>query len=295
MISSKEEFIWDSQCNAIFEELKLYLGSNKLLTRPEEGEELQLYLAVSEGTVSSVLLQEERGVQKPIYFVSHVLHGSKENYPLIDKFVLAFVTSARKLKAYVEAHPIKVMTDQPIKQVVSSPAQYGRLTTWTVELSEFEINYAPRIGIKAQVLANYIVEKSTRTVDEVPSRERMLEEAPKWTLVRGDGSRITDDQSLRHQPLEGLRGFKAGHRAGRDQKVPRLEEIAIMRVMEEEEDWRSPIARLILTSELPSDGVEERKIKSRSYKFQMIQGELYKRSHLGPLLCSEKEHRPGPL
>ncbi|GAA0183628.1 hypothetical protein LIER_31006 [Lithospermum erythrorhizon] len=41
--------------------LKLYLGSPKLLTRPEEGEELQVYLAVSEGAVSSVLLREERG------------------------------------------------------------------------------------------------------------------------------------------------------------------------------------------------------------------------------------------
>ncbi|GAA0161832.1 hypothetical protein LIER_18059 [Lithospermum erythrorhizon] len=67
-------------------------------------------------------------------------------------------------------------------------------------------------------------------------------------------------------------------------EAPAYEEIAIMRVMEEEEDWRSPIARFILMGELPNDGVEARKIKIRSYKFHMIQGELYKRSHLGPLL-----------
>ncbi|GAA0161834.1 hypothetical protein LIER_18061 [Lithospermum erythrorhizon] len=34
--ASKEEFVWDSQCGAAFEELKWYLGSPKLLTRPEE-------------------------------------------------------------------------------------------------------------------------------------------------------------------------------------------------------------------------------------------------------------------
>ncbi|GAA0149046.1 hypothetical protein LIER_08318 [Lithospermum erythrorhizon] len=66
--------------------------------------------------------------------------------------------------------------------------------------------------------------------------------------------------------------------------APAYEEAAIMRIMEEEEDWRSPIARFILTGELPNDRVEARKIKSRSYKFQMVQGQLYKRSHLGPLL-----------
>ncbi|GAA0183629.1 hypothetical protein LIER_31007 [Lithospermum erythrorhizon] len=43
--------------------------------------------------------------------------------------------------------------------------------------------------------------------------------------------------------------------------------------------------------ELPNDGVEARKIKSQSYKFQMIRGELYKRSHLGPLLfCVAKRN-----
>ncbi|GAA0157911.1 hypothetical protein LIER_15068 [Lithospermum erythrorhizon] len=57
-----------------------------------------------------------------------------------------------------------------------------------------------------------------------------------------------------------------------------------MRVMEEEEDRRSSIARFIMTGELPNDGVEAGKIKSRSYQFQMMQGELYKRSHFGRLL-----------
>ncbi|GAA0151079.1 hypothetical protein LIER_09873 [Lithospermum erythrorhizon] len=55
--ASKEEFIWDSHCDAAFEEFM----SPKWLTRPEGGEKLQLYLAVSEGAVSSVLLREDRG------------------------------------------------------------------------------------------------------------------------------------------------------------------------------------------------------------------------------------------
>ncbi|GAA0155370.1 hypothetical protein LIER_13117 [Lithospermum erythrorhizon] len=180
-----------------FEELKLYLGSPKLLTRPEEGEELQLYLAVSKGAVSSVMLREERGAQRPIYYVSHVLHGPEENYLIIEKFVLALVTSARKLKAYFEAHPIRVMADKPIKRVVSSPVQCGRLTTWAIELSEFEINYAPRAWIKVQVLADFIVENSTHSVFEAPSQKKALEEAPKWILYvdgasndRGGGAGI---------------------------------------------------------------------------------------------------------
>ncbi|GAA0155088.1 hypothetical protein LIER_12904 [Lithospermum erythrorhizon] len=108
--ASKDEFVWDEECAKSFEELKDYLRSPKILTRPEGKEELQLYLAVTNGAVSSVLVREEANVQKPTYYVNHVLHGPEENYPRIDKFVMALVISARKLKAYFEAHPIIVVT-----------------------------------------------------------------------------------------------------------------------------------------------------------------------------------------
>ncbi|GAA0154370.1 hypothetical protein LIER_12368 [Lithospermum erythrorhizon] len=136
--ASKELFLWDSECDKAFKELKDYLGSPKLLTRPEGIEELQLYLTVSEGAVSSVLVKEKESTQKPISYVSHVLHGAEESYPLIDKFVFAIVITAKKLKAYFESHHIKVLTDQPIKRITSNPSLTGRLTTWAIELSEFE-------------------------------------------------------------------------------------------------------------------------------------------------------------
>ncbi|GAA0182927.1 hypothetical protein LIER_30455 [Lithospermum erythrorhizon] len=47
---SRQEFIWDEECSKAFEELKAYLESPKILTRPKGKEELQLYLVVSKGT-----------------------------------------------------------------------------------------------------------------------------------------------------------------------------------------------------------------------------------------------------
>ncbi|GAA0152817.1 hypothetical protein LIER_43196 [Lithospermum erythrorhizon] len=118
--ASWERFRWDDECVRAFEELKEYLGSPKLLSRPETNEELQFYLAVSDEAVSSVLIRE--GTQKPIYYVSHVLHRAEGNYQLIDTFAFAVVISARKLMIYFEYHPIKVITDQPLKKVLASPA-----------------------------------------------------------------------------------------------------------------------------------------------------------------------------
>ena len=53
---------------------------------------------------------------------------------------------------------IIVRTDQPIRQVLQKPDLAGRIVTWLVELSEFDIRYEPRAAIKAQTLANFLVE-----------------------------------------------------------------------------------------------------------------------------------------
>ncbi|GAA0176039.1 hypothetical protein LIER_29103 [Lithospermum erythrorhizon] len=196
--ASKKPFEWDEECTKAFSELQDYLGSPELLTRPEGGEDLQLYLAVSKGAVSSVLVRDAEGTQKPIYYVSHVLHGLEESYPLIDTFVLAVVTTARKLKSYFEAHPIKVLPDQPIKRVLSNPSMSSRLTVWEVELSEFDIQYLPRGGMKAQALADFVLECTTRVPEAVSEpRDVDTSEIPSWKLYvdgasneKGVGPRI---------------------------------------------------------------------------------------------------------
>ncbi|GAA0140973.1 hypothetical protein LIER_02221 [Lithospermum erythrorhizon] len=137
-------------------------SSPKLLSQPEQRKILQLYLAESEGAVSSVLIHEDERQQKPVYYVSRVLHGTKENYPVIDKFVFTMVVSAHKLKIYFESHPIQVVTDQPMKRVITIPQLSERLTTWAIELIEFDISYVPRTSIKAQALADFVIECTTK-------------------------------------------------------------------------------------------------------------------------------------
>ncbi|XP_077215668.1 uncharacterized protein LOC143850295 [Tasmannia lanceolata] len=66
--------------------------------------------------------------------------------------------AARKLRPYFQAHTIKVLTDQPLRQVLHRPDISGRLVKWAVELSEFDIQYVPRPAIKAQVLADFVAE-----------------------------------------------------------------------------------------------------------------------------------------
>ncbi|KAK3024354.1 hypothetical protein RJ639_043680 [Escallonia herrerae] len=179
-----KDFEWTEECQKSFEELKRYLSSPPLLTKPVTGEDLFLYLSISEVAVSTVLIREEEGKQRPVYYISKVLQDVETRYPRIDKVALALVTSARKLRPYFQSHTIVVLTDQPLGKVLQNPDVSGRLVNWSVELSEFDIKYQPRTAIKAQALSDFVVEC---TIPEDPQQLILSEVSDPW-LHYVDGS-----------------------------------------------------------------------------------------------------------
>ena len=76
----------------------------------------------------------------------------------MEKWAFALVTVARKLKPYFQAHTIIVLTDQPLKRAMSNPEAARMMALWAIELSEFDVQYRPRIAVKGQIVANFIAE-----------------------------------------------------------------------------------------------------------------------------------------
>ena len=76
----------------------------------------------------------------------------------MEKLAFALITAARKLKPYFQAHTIVVLTDQPLKRVMSSLEAAGRIALWAIELSEFDVQYRPRTAVKGQIVADFIAE-----------------------------------------------------------------------------------------------------------------------------------------
>nr|GEV87399.1 reverse transcriptase domain-containing protein [Tanacetum cinerariifolium] len=64
----------------------------------------------------------------------------------------------KRFRRYFQAHPITVITDQPINQVMSRPDVAGRLQKWSIMLGEHNITYRPRTSIKGQILADFLNE-----------------------------------------------------------------------------------------------------------------------------------------
>ncbi|GKE89019.1 reverse transcriptase domain-containing protein [Tanacetum coccineum] len=185
----KSDFHWTTEAEEAFKQMKQLIAELPMLTAPMEKEELILYLAATKETVSAVLMTEKEAKQMPIYFVSRALRGSKINYTSMEKLVLALVQASKRLKIYFQAHPIIVITDQPIQQVLSRPEVAGRLQKWSIELREYAILYRPRVSVKGQILADFIVERLEEDSSDTLIEVEELHEP--WILFT-DRSSYTD-------------------------------------------------------------------------------------------------------
>ncbi|XP_071739821.1 uncharacterized protein [Rutidosis leptorrhynchoides] len=156
----QKSFVWSSEAEVAFQEMKKLLKTLPTLTAPIDGEILYLYISVINEAFGSVLIAERDKIQKPVYFVSKALTGSEINYAPIEKFVYALILTSRRLRRYFQGHPKHVLTNMPIKQVLTKPEISGRLTLWAAELGTYQISYLPRGAVKGQVMADYLPEMS---------------------------------------------------------------------------------------------------------------------------------------
>ena len=62
----RKSFEWTDECQKAFEDLKKSLSSPPLLSPSKPGEELYLYIAVSQAAISAALVREEEGTQRPV-------------------------------------------------------------------------------------------------------------------------------------------------------------------------------------------------------------------------------------
>jgi hypothetical protein len=88
-------------------------------------------------------------MQRPEYYLSEVLSTSKQNYPHYQKMTYGVYMAAKKLKHYFQEHPIRVVTEAPISEIISNKDASGRIAKWAIELSPYTLQYDKRDTIKS--------------------------------------------------------------------------------------------------------------------------------------------------
>jgi hypothetical protein len=150
MKKSDKKFEWTEEADAAFSQLKKVLSTPPVLVAPKEREPLLLYIAATHLVVSTVLVVErsEEGkthrVQRLVYFLSEVLSPSKQRYPHCKKLAYSVFTTARKLQQYFTVHPIIVVNEAPLSNILNNPEAIGRVSLWGIKLSPLDIMYEKR-------------------------------------------------------------------------------------------------------------------------------------------------------
>ncbi|KAM2039960.1 hypothetical protein ACFX1T_013356 [Malus domestica] len=124
---SKKYNTWTDECAEAFKNLKDYMSKTHLLSKPEVGDTLIIYLSVLASAVSSILIRNDGNVERPIYYASKALQDVEIRYSNIEKLALSLVMSARKLRPYFQAHSIIMLANHPLRQILQSPDNSGRM------------------------------------------------------------------------------------------------------------------------------------------------------------------------
>ena len=187
-----------------------------MLTTPEPGEDLFMYLLVSEHVVSAVLLKDQE-VQQPVYYISKTLVDAETRYLPLEKLVLALVHATRKLPQYFQAYTVFVLTEYPLQSLLKRSNFMGRIAKWGTQLKSLYIQYKPRNAVKGQVLTDFVVEFSPKNNTEIVCH---VENCSWRVFVDGASSAMGAGAGIVIITPEGIRlehSFKLGFKASNNE------------------------------------------------------------------------------
>ncbi|XP_057760093.1 uncharacterized protein LOC130980426 [Arachis stenosperma] len=110
---------------------------------------------------------------KEILATPPVLGEPKNGKPLYLYLAITDEAMAAVLRQYFQGHQVIVRTDQGIRHVLQKLDLGGRMMTWAIELSQYDLRYEPRHAIKAQAMADFLVEVTGDPTESLSARWKL--------------------------------------------------------------------------------------------------------------------------
>nr|GEY50888.1 reverse transcriptase domain-containing protein [Tanacetum cinerariifolium] len=297
----KSDFRWIAKAEQAFQQLKQHLSELPLLVAPKPQEELIMYLSATYGAVSAALMTEQGTTQTPIYFISRALQGPKLNYSPMEKLVLSLVFAAKRLRRYFQAHPVTVITDQPMKQVMTRPNVAGRLQKWSIMLGEHNITYRSRTagliltnpeGVEFTYALRFQFTASNNEVEYealVAGLRIAAQIGVKNVQVNVDSKLVAnqvlgtyvakEDNMIKY--LEIVKGLVLVEVL--ENKSIKEKEVVAM-IEEDGPTWMTQLVDYLNGGVLPGDKKEARKLRLKARQYELMEGSFIddRSSHRGP-------------
>jgi len=175
----KEEvpFNWDQVTQASFDALKESLIKASLMYAPNYQKDFNLYLAAVDITIAMVLVQEDNGIEHPVYYLSRNLNDTIRKYSYVEKMALASIQAIQRFRHYILFRKIIVLLEcNPMTYILSLQLLGGKYSKWIVILQEFDLEFIKSKSKKALVFAELLCDFPSSSNDST-SKATIMDES----------------------------------------------------------------------------------------------------------------------
>src|SRR3954468_19946997 len=141
-------FMWDTQTQEAFQELKNRMSEAPVLAIPSPNPEYPFAITTdaSNYAIGGVLTQDQGQGHQPIAYTSQKLSDAEQNYATHEKELLAIMHAIEKWRVYLLGNHFKIWTDHAtLKFFQTQPRLSPKQARWSEYLEEYnhEIKYLP--------------------------------------------------------------------------------------------------------------------------------------------------------
>lgn len=143
-------FLWTTECETAFVELKHLLTTAPVLAYPRFGPDRSFVLETDASGVGlgAVLSQvQDDGVIHPIAYASRSLDKHERNYGISELETLGLVWAVRYFRPYLLGHSCVVYTDHAAcLSILNSARPSGKLARWALTIQEMDLTIKHKAG-----------------------------------------------------------------------------------------------------------------------------------------------------
>ena len=150
-------FKWNPRAQCSFEAMKEILTSKNVLILPDQNKPFIVTCDASKHAVGAVISQfDEKGVNRPIVFLSHRLRGAQLSWGSTQQEMFAIIYALRKESQMLLSSDVIIRTDhKPLTLIGSSQSTNAMVLRWVVYIQTYGANLI-FINGSANVTADYL-------------------------------------------------------------------------------------------------------------------------------------------
>eukprot|EP00253_Pinus_taeda_P035673 PITA_35673 len=143
---------------------------------PDYQKDFNLYLAAADMTIAMVLVQEDNGIEHPIYYLNRNLNDTEIKYSYVEKLALAAVQAIQKFRHYVLFKKTTILSDcNPMTYILSRQLLGGKYSKWIEILQEFDLELKKSKSKRALVFTELLCDLPSSSNDAT-SEEAIVDE-----------------------------------------------------------------------------------------------------------------------